>query len=80
MVCLFSLKSEMGFVGDGFRRSIQEKRKEKGLTQVQLAEKVGVTENAIQNYEAGKRTPNVYTAQKITDALEEDDLKKVFPN
>ena len=37
-----------------FYRSV---RKELNLTQVEMAQLIGVTENSIQNYEAGKREP-----------------------
>ena len=45
-------------------------RRQKGITQEQLAEKVDMTSTAIIGYEKGNRTrPN--TAQKIADALGE---------
>lgn len=40
------------------------------LSQVELAEKAGVTARTIQNYELGSRKPsNMVTIQKIADAL-----------
>lgn len=51
---------------------IRELRKKKGLTQKQLAEKVGVTANAITNYETGISSPKVEILYKIIDALECD--------
>lgn len=44
-------------------------RKEKGFTQQQLAEMVGITQSALSRYEKGIRTPSVPTAQRIAAAL-----------
>ena len=53
-----------------FKERLKEKRMETGLTQVQLAEKAGVTARTIQNYELGNRKPsNMEVIQKIADAL-----------
>lgn len=53
-----------------FKDRLREKRVEAGLTQVQLAEKAGVTARTIQNYELGNRKPsNMEVIQKIADAL-----------
>ena len=53
-----------------FKERLKEKRMEAGLTQVQLAEKAGVTARTIQNYELGNRKPsNMEVIQKIDDAL-----------
>ncbi|MEA4836609.1 MAG: helix-turn-helix transcriptional regulator [Anaeromusa sp.] len=40
-----------------------------GLTQLQVALKAGITERCYWNYEAGKRTPNIYSGQRIAKAL-----------
>lgn len=53
-----------------FKERLKEKRMEAGLTQVQLAEKAGVTARTIQNYELGNRKPsNMEVIQKIADVL-----------
>lgn len=53
-----------------FKERLKGKRMEAGLTQVQLAEKAGVTARTIQNYELGNRKPsNMEVIQKIADAL-----------
>ena len=53
-----------------FKERLKQKRMEAGLTQVQLAEKAGVTARTIQNYELGNRKPsNMEVIQKIADAL-----------
>lgn len=48
---------------------LQSKRKETGLTQVQVAEKAQVSERAYQQYESGERIPKVDTAKLIAKAL-----------
>lgn len=45
-------------------------RKINGLTQVELAKKVGITTRALQNYEMGTRTPMIDTLTKIAYALD----------
>jgi len=44
-------------------------REQLGLTQVQLAEKAGISSKAIGRYEQGSRTPPVDIAQNIATAL-----------
>ena len=48
---------------------LKQIREERGFTQVQVADKVGITERGYQRYEAGSRTPNVYRAIEIAKAL-----------
>ena len=48
---------------------IQEARSKAGLTQQQLADKLGVSQQYIGIYESGKRQPKIQTLQKIADAL-----------
>ncbi len=45
-------------------------RKQKGLTQKQLAEKIGSTDSAVTRYESNAREPNIETITKIAEALE----------
>lgn len=49
---------------------IKEQRRNYGLTQKQLAEKMGVAEITIRQYELGKRIPSLDALQKIADAIE----------
>jgi len=44
-------------------------RKQTGLTQRQLGEKVGVAEGTIQQYELGKRMPSIKRMEKISSVL-----------
>lgn len=44
-------------------------RKINGLTQVELAKKIGITTRALQNYEMGTRVPKIDTLTKVAYAL-----------
>ncbi|GAA0121723.1 hypothetical protein UT300018_10390 [Clostridium faecium] len=48
---------------------IKQLRKEKGLTQEELAIKCGLSKNAIWNYENNHRQPDIQTLNKIATAL-----------
>lgn len=48
---------------------IRDLRLNAGLTQEQLAEKIGVKKQNISRYENGRVEPNIRTAKKIADAL-----------
>jgi Predicted transcriptional regulator with C-terminal CBS domains len=50
-------------------QKIRKYRKEKDLTQTQLAELVGVRQGLIALYETGAKTPNNITRDKIANAL-----------
>lgn len=49
--------------------NIKKYRKEKGMTQEELAQKCGLSKNGLWNYENNKRQPNIKTLNKIIDAL-----------
>lgn len=51
-------------------RKMAELRKEKGLTQAELAAKVGVQRMTIYYYEAGVREPSITMLIKIATALD----------
>ena len=48
---------------------IKDLRLVAGLTQEQLAEKIGVKKQNISRYESGRVEPNIRTAKKLADAL-----------
>lgn len=53
-----------------FKDRLKQKRSEAGLTQAELAEKIGVTSRTIQNYELGDRIPsNLKIVEKLADTL-----------
>jgi DNA-binding XRE family transcriptional regulator len=58
-VFVFVIKKERG-ISMVFKERLKEKRTEANLTQVELAEKAGVTARTIQNYELGSRKPIQY--------------------
>ena len=49
---------------------IRELRKQKGLTQVELAEKVGISNVSLSNYERGTQMPDLITLAKIAVELD----------
>lgn len=50
-------------------KKIKALRKTRGLTQEQLAEKLGVQRATISNYEIGRRSPHIKELEKIADVL-----------
>nr|DAG61525.1 MAG TPA: Repressor protein CI [Caudoviricetes sp.] len=48
---------------------IKEYRKQLGLTQVQLAKRLGITQGTLALYETGKRHPKIETVNRIADAI-----------
>lgn len=52
-----------------FGQQLKAIRKEKGMTQVQLAKFLGVSEASICNWEKGKSTPNHFGIEVITEKL-----------
>ena len=59
----------MGLNNNSFGNRIKELRIKNGLSQGDLAEKIGVKANTICQYEKGKRHPKIETWQKIANAL-----------
>ena len=49
---------------------IRAKRKERGLSQVELAQAAGISVNSLRLYEGGKREPRILTLDKIANALD----------
>lgn len=64
--------------------ALKTTRKNAGITQTQLAERVGLTQAAIGHYETGRRTPGLNECRRIVAALNElgvsCDLAQVFPD
>lgn len=48
---------------------IASKRKEQGLTQLQLAEKLGITDRAVSKWETGKSLPDAYLMPELCKLL-----------
>lgn len=53
----------------GIGSKIRYERKKAGLTQAQLAAKIGVSESRISQYERGMENPRVCTLLKIADVI-----------
>lgn len=51
-------------------KTINKYRREKGMTQDQLAERLHVTRQAISNWETGKTQPDVETLEQLAECLE----------
>lgn len=56
--------------------ALKEIRESKNLTQLQLGDKLGITANAISQWESGVRKPNIVLLKKLAEVLEcsTDDL------
>lgn len=59
--------------------SIKTLRKEKGLTQDQLAEALHVTRQAVSNWENGKTEPDIETLSQLAEFFEVD-IEKIIYN
>jgi transcriptional regulator with XRE-family HTH domain len=53
-------------------QKIYKKRINKGLSQFELGEKIGVSHVMISNYESGKKSPQIITLKKLAEVLEVD--------
>ncbi|MGD0820573.1 MAG: helix-turn-helix transcriptional regulator [Desulfomonilia bacterium] len=60
----------MGFKEIG--KKIQKAREEKGLTQVDLAQTLGITQAALSNYELGKRRLYLHQIEEFARLLEKN--------
>lgn len=52
-----------------FSERIKAERKKAGLTQREIAEKLGITASAYTQYETDKTQPSLETASKLADIL-----------
>ncbi len=53
-----------------FGKFLAQLRKEKGLTQIQLAEKLNITDKAISRWETGKNYPDIEMFEKLSNTLD----------
>ena len=56
-------------MGEYFNENLKWAREQKGLSQKDVAEKIGVAKSTYSLYESGNREPNVQTIKKIADVL-----------
>jgi transcriptional regulator with XRE-family HTH domain len=62
-------RRKMHYMPMGYLDALKALRKRKGMTQVELAEKIGVEQATIQRWEAGKREPDIAALHKIASVL-----------
>lgn len=56
-------------MGEKFNDNLKIARERKGLSQKEVADRIGVAKSTYSLYESGNREPNVQTIKKISDAL-----------
>ena len=64
--------AEEGWLFAQIAGQVADRRKERGLSQADLAELVGTTQSAIARLESGGRPPRIDTLLRIANALEAD--------
>lgn len=57
-------------MGEYFYENLKLAREQKGLSQKDVAEKVGVAKSTYSLYESGNREPNVQTIKKLANVLD----------
>ena len=55
--------------------NIKERREQLGITQKELADKIGISQSFLCDIEQGRSKPSIDTAVKIADALDISDIK-----
>lgn len=56
-------------MGNKFNENLRAAREQRGLSQKDVADRVGVAKSTYSLYESGNREPNVQTIRKIADIL-----------
>ncbi|MDR1940018.1 MAG: helix-turn-helix domain-containing protein [Clostridiales bacterium] len=74
MLIEIKIKTQNGdvYIYNNQAQAIKEARQKAGLTQVQVAEKLGVNAKNYNKYESGERAPKDATLEKIAEALNID--------
>lgn len=62
-----------------FARNVKRRRAERGMSQEQLAEKLGVTRQTVSNWERSVSFPELPTLELIARALDTDPASLVYP-
>lgn len=60
------------------KNQLKRRREKAGLTQVQIAKKVGISEVSYQRIEYGSQRPSLRTAIRIADVLGVKDLRLLW--
>jgi len=66
----FEFEKEVNIDIQLFIQRLREEREKKGISQMELSFKAGLSQNQVNYIETGKRTPNLYTILSICKALE----------
>jgi transcriptional regulator with XRE-family HTH domain len=74
--CYYLFKG--GLIMTGLSDRIKHLRIESAMTQQELADAIGVSQNAIYNWENGKREPNLKTVEKIAKAFHVSPSKLLY--
>lgn len=56
-------------MGEHFNENLKEVRIDRGMSQKEVADQIGVAKSTYSLYESGGREPNVQTIKKIADVL-----------
>lgn len=64
--------AEEGWLFAQIAGQVADRRKERGLSQAELAKRVGTTQSAIARLESGGRPPRIDTLLRIANALDAD--------
>lgn len=56
-------------MGEKFNENLREERENRGYSQKEMSELIGVAKSTYSLYESGNREPNVMTIKKIADVL-----------
>lgn len=59
-------------------KELRVKRKEKRMSQNEIAHKAGISLKSYQRVESGEQKPSVYVAIRIADALGVKDIRELF--
>lgn len=62
-----------------FARNVKHRRAERGMSQEQLAEKLGVTRQTVSNWERSVSFPELPTLELIARALDTDPASLIYP-
>ena len=62
-------KPDKGMLHNSFQQTLRETRRQLGMTQAQVAEKMGVRQATYADMETGPNPPNLATIEKIAASL-----------
>lgn len=66
-------------MSERYPNGLFHRRRQLGMSQASLAEKIGVTDAIISQYELGRKHPRIQTIQKLLEALNST-FQDIWPN